>query len=384
MPLARHDINTDCCVNATEFLLTCLLRGMTVASTQHRFFLNVSTHMPLARHDASVGLSAAQNMVSTHMPLARHDLVDGKLMCIVSSFYSHASCEAWHERDEFTNYFASFYSHASCEAWLRRVTRNRLIIKVSTHMPLARHDRAPFFCCPWWRVSTHMPLARHDSLSLSSSHILSSFYSHASCEAWHLQQFRVIVDFCFYSHASCEAWRLSNVASAVQADVSTHMPLARHDVKIPLELTKDWSFYSHASCEAWRYLEKLYRELNSFYSHASCEAWQMQAAITSIDYSFYSHASCEAWPKLPEEFRKNYLFLLTCLLRGMTPSMVKQKFFTSFYSHASCEAWRQSRRERQRQASFYSHASCEAWLCRNCMLICQKRFYSHASCEAWL
>ena len=29
MPLARHDVVEKCCVDATEFLLTCLLRGMT-------------------------------------------------------------------------------------------------------------------------------------------------------------------------------------------------------------------------------------------------------------------------------------------------------------------------------------------------------------------
>ena len=38
MPLARHDdINTNCCVDATEFLLTCLLRGMTGAGESYAF-----------------------------------------------------------------------------------------------------------------------------------------------------------------------------------------------------------------------------------------------------------------------------------------------------------------------------------------------------------
>mgnify|MGYP007090501338 CR=1 FL=1 len=32
--------------------------------------------------------------VSTHMPLARHDFVLGKHLIVIISFYSHASCEA--------------------------------------------------------------------------------------------------------------------------------------------------------------------------------------------------------------------------------------------------------------------------------------------------
>ena len=60
--------------------------------------LEVSTHMPLARHDALDPDSQAYAIqVSTHMPLARHDVVS--------------------------------------ENVIRSPT-------VSTHMPLARHDEA--------------------------------------------------------------------------------------------------------------------------------------------------------------------------------------------------------------------------------------------------
>ena len=44
--------------------------------------------------------------------------------------------------------------------------------KVSTHMPLARHDKTQFFGNRRKiRVSTHMPLARHDDLYPLPSHI---------------------------------------------------------------------------------------------------------------------------------------------------------------------------------------------------------------------
>ena len=145
------------------FLLTCLLRGMTF-----RMF------PPTIRR-----------WISTHMPLARHDQNQQALCNILTHFYSHASCEAWHERDEFTNYFANFYSHASCEAW-----------------HLSRHH-ASFFL----QISTHMPLARHDHPWITRIQTRTHFYSHASCEAWHLLRMRKKTRFYFYSHASCEAWR---------------------------------------------------------------------------------------------------------------------------------------------------------------------------------
>ena len=75
MPLARHDSSL------IEYTLP----------------REVSTHMPLARHDALVGVvSKPRLFVSTHMPLARHDMMFD------------------------TDAVGTF---------------------VSTHMPLARHDR---------------------------------------------------------------------------------------------------------------------------------------------------------------------------------------------------------------------------------------------------
>ena len=56
-----------------KFLLTCLLRGMTGRNQDRQGYCNVSTHMPLARHDAPLHFQEYENEVSTHMPLARHD-----------------------------------------------------------------------------------------------------------------------------------------------------------------------------------------------------------------------------------------------------------------------------------------------------------------------
>ena len=73
MPLARHDISGAELVSAIAgFLLTCLLRGMTLNSDEVN----------------------ANNDVSTHMPLARHDALIRSIIGASKGFYSHASCEA--------------------------------------------------------------------------------------------------------------------------------------------------------------------------------------------------------------------------------------------------------------------------------------------------
>ena len=56
--------------------------------------LQISTHMPLARHDAKTLSGCGAQWISTHMPLARHDKEDKPAKEDIENFYSHASCEA--------------------------------------------------------------------------------------------------------------------------------------------------------------------------------------------------------------------------------------------------------------------------------------------------
>ena len=67
---------------------------MTIPKIAYADILVVSTHMPLARHDAYLKLDTSNFEVSTHMPLARHDAAEGESKTYTFSFYSHASCEA--------------------------------------------------------------------------------------------------------------------------------------------------------------------------------------------------------------------------------------------------------------------------------------------------
>ena len=74
MPLARHDILFTNMVNSSE-----VSTHMPLArhdGEKHLYIFGksiVSTHMPLARHDPLFSLTIPVFVVSTHMPLARHD-----------------------------------------------------------------------------------------------------------------------------------------------------------------------------------------------------------------------------------------------------------------------------------------------------------------------
>ena len=101
-----------------------------------------------------------------------------------------------------------------------------------------------------------------------------SFYSHASCEAWHFLFTAWHTWLSFYSHASCEAWQI-------------HQWQLPRGLKFLLTcLLRGMT----ADCQ------NLYNPLPCFYSHASCEAWRAFVSIPTTTTAF----------------------LLTCLLRGMT------------------------------------------------------------------
>ena len=74
MPLARHDVLLLCQLQCGAFLLTCLLRGMTISGStgnNGRWFLLTCL---LRGMTPSAGFSETRPDVSTHMPLARHDM----------------------------------------------------------------------------------------------------------------------------------------------------------------------------------------------------------------------------------------------------------------------------------------------------------------------
>ena len=61
--------------------------------------------------------------------------------------------------------------------------KNACLNAISTHMPLARHDKQEAEKYEECYISTHMPLARHDEILEIAFMKSSNFYSHASCEA---------------------------------------------------------------------------------------------------------------------------------------------------------------------------------------------------------
>ena len=347
------------------FLLTCLLRGMTISPLLNHFYPAVSTHMPLARHDLK-----QCDQVKRHTEFLLTCLLRGMT---VAGFAA--------------NITSGFLLTCLLRGMTRRIENMLGASIVSTHMPLARHDYFPrLSLCPFqflltcllrgmthstlyifvsFSVSTHMPLARHDRQIFGIVELHHRFYSHASCEAWPKsykrikshstflltcllrgmteKQFYKITDRKFL--LTCLLRGMTIIGFLLILDyfqVSTHMPLARHDKNLCKEIDYDISFYSHASCEAWHNenivnlgsLMSFYSHASCeawlpslrgahrhdrFYSHASCEAWQdPKKGIPLWLWSFYSHASCEAWPKQHNTYTMYVKFLLTCLLRGMT------------------------------------------------------------------
>ena len=109
----------------------------------------------------------------TDIPLSLHN------------FYSHASCEAWQITKTYQHHFPYFYSHASCEAWpdhgcsststpaflltclLRGMTGSETGVLTSfiyfySHASCEAWRYGMLHWCIHARISTHMPLARHD------------------------------------------------------------------------------------------------------------------------------------------------------------------------------------------------------------------------------
>ena len=298
------------------------------------------------------------------MPLARHDDIPTSGETLQQGFYSHASYEAWHWWYLWGRYLQSFYSHASYEAWPRMIRcisahiwfLLTCLLRGMTKSPCLISRETCFYShasYEAWQTSRYIALFRHRFYSHASYEAWQrcrgnhypqrGFYSHASYEAWPRCLTTAEWYARFYSHASYEAWPTLFNNSCRISIVSTHMPLTRHDpimggirtwyTKFLLtcllrgmtgQLFKQsyllFRFYSHASYEAWH--DRIYTVVlrNGFYSHASYEAWRW--SIWKIFWSrrgFYSHASYEAWHFC--SFRILFVdgFLLTCLLRGMTP-----------------------------------------------------------------
>ena len=116
-PHARRDsIAMISLLTLLPFLLTRLMRGVTITAREtkrpekisthtpharrdHKLsftqgFLSISTHTPHARRDVMFCLSAANWWISTHTPHARRDRRNARGLQLHTHFYSHASCEA--------------------------------------------------------------------------------------------------------------------------------------------------------------------------------------------------------------------------------------------------------------------------------------------------
>ena len=143
------------------------------------------------------------------MPLARHDAIVFLSPSYLTSFYSHASCEAWHNHVKSCNLEFSFL--LTC--LLRGMTSTDVIAACISGFLLTCLLRGmTVISCLLWPGTKFLLTCLLRGMTSSFSNIVHNFCS-------------------FYSHASCEAWR--HILSIMTWNkVSTHMPLARHDAFI--------------------------------------------------------------------------------------------------------------------------------------------------------
>ena len=258
-----------------KFLLTCLLRGMTEYATSNYTACGFYSHASceawrysggcIPSHSAFLltcllrGMTAS-GFLSKNIPmflltcLLRGMTGPGIMFpAFNNSFYSHASCEAWHgwphhgiggwkflltcllrgmtRINEFTNKTLEFL--LTC--LLRGMTVPQLLRNgfpfVSTHMPLARHDISRWHVMRTRKVSTHMPLARHDICRLNI-YLLRMVSTHMPLARHDLKPLITTTTPGFLLTCLLRGMTLGLAVGLCQICVSTHMPLARHDRNI--------------------------------------------------------------------------------------------------------------------------------------------------------
>ena len=163
-PLARCDKHRKWSGDSRKkFLLTHLLRGVTVPFDFFSCGFFISTHTPLARCDYNGNLFSDHFQISTHTPLARCDIIAVKIVyhIHISTHTPLARCDSFFSISVISS-CSHFYSHTSCEVWRVFFFYVFFFNTISTHTPLARCDQAVRLLCRESTISTHTPLARCD------------------------------------------------------------------------------------------------------------------------------------------------------------------------------------------------------------------------------
>ena len=233
-----------------RFLLTCLLRGMTVVMV----------------------VFAQPPLVSTHMPLARHDVTGAPVLGHVDRFLLTCLLRGMTTIFHTLLLISSFLLTCLLRGMTNSCCLFFLDFAVSTHMPLARHDRTHSAPQPWSCVSTHMPLARHDFVCVLI-HIFPYVSTHmplARHDATMLHNSNVPMFL-----LTCLLRGMTNECNRVFGTnwVSTHMPLARHDTVLPDNIFSTSEVSTHMPLARHDQIKRMIiKQQFRFYSHASCEA----------------------------------------------------------------------------------------------------------------
>ena len=171
------------------------------------------------------------------------------------------------------------------------------IRSVSTHMPLARHDHRPDGGGGGaGGVSTHMPLARHDG----------NFDGVRSKQS-------------VSTHMPLARHDVTTMHPRHSSPVSTHMPLARHDSNSPMLIPLLCAFLLTCLLRGMTTLGKFWNISATVSTHmplARHDNLRPNPVMTATVSTHMPLARHDAHGSPRHSFFS--LFLLTCLLRGMT------------------------------------------------------------------
>ena len=187
------------------FLLTRLIRGVTLAGHTADSFLQISTHTPHTRRDAERLTHIEDGIISTHTPHTRRDGYDPAKItakCISTHTPHTRRDEILHQKGILRKFLLT--------RLIRGVTqRQRTLerrVRISTHTPHTRRDRDSMVFYRSFHISTHTPHTRRDNdrrtRALQNNHI-STHTPHTRRDgSTEHDRFKCLY---FYSHASYEA-----------------------------------------------------------------------------------------------------------------------------------------------------------------------------------
>ena len=138
----------------------------------------------------------------------------------------------------------------------------------------------------------------------------------------------------------------------------------------------------HARCDPVQKIRRLSKMISTHTPHARCDGFGVSVLLILLH--FYSHTSCEVWRFKGIVTAFIGEFLLTHLMRGVTPLLSLSEAYihiSTHTPHARCDAIELLFNAKKQISTHTPHARCDQSYCVNMHI--PVHFYSHTSCEVW-